>query len=239
MACVAIALVSMWPVAAQGDRVSIDASLHTSDRPYIQATGEATVSVKPDEAVFEVGVVSEGATAAAVAAQNAKQTDGFLREVRDLLGSGQNLKTTSYSVRPNYRFPKPGAEPTITGYIATNTVEVTVDDLAQTSRVIDVATRTGANVVRNLRYQVKDPGAVCAQALRQAASRARAGAEAIASGLGLKIARILSAEEVAPRDDFVMAKKAPVAVGSAVPTPLEVGAIEVTGRVMVRVEVAQ
>jgi uncharacterized protein len=235
LAYVAIALTSIWPVSAQGDR----ASPHVPDRPYIQATGEATISVKPDQAVVEIGVVSEGATAAAVAAQNAKQTGEVLAELKDSLGSGQNLKTTSYSVRPNYRFPKPGAEPTITGYTATNMVEVTLDDLAQTGKVIDFATRSGANVIRNVQYQLKDPGAVRARVLQQAAARAKISAEAIAAGLGIKIARIFSAEEITQGGDFVMPRMAPAAKSSAVATPMEVGTIEVTGRVMVRVEVAQ
>ncbi len=54
-----------WPLAAQ--RVSIDAALRTSDRPYVQATGEATVSAKPDQAIVDIGVVAEGASAVAVA----------------------------------------------------------------------------------------------------------------------------------------------------------------------------
>ena len=51
------------PLPAQGQRVSIDAALHTSDKPYIQATGEATISAKPDQAVIEIGVVSQASNA--------------------------------------------------------------------------------------------------------------------------------------------------------------------------------
>jgi uncharacterized protein YggE len=228
---------------AQGQRVPTDTAPRIADKTFIQATGEGTVSAKPDQAVIEIGVVSQGATAAAAAAQNAKQTEGCLAELGQLLGAGRKLRTTSYSVHPNYQYPKPGATPTITGYTATNIVEVTLDDLSLVSKVIDTATQGGATVVQRLQYQLRNPAAVRAQALRQAAEQARIGADAIAAGLGVKVVRVLSAEEVMPGPGIGVAmykrEMAPPAPGGAAPpTPLEVGMIEVTVTVMLRVEIA-
>src|ERR1022692_3194156 len=112
--CAAVAIVLMalgQPLLAQ--RVSIDAAVRTSDKSYVQATGEATVSAKPDQAIIDIGVVTQGATAESVAAQNAKQTDAVLANLRKTLAENGQLKTTSYSVRPNYQIPKPGAVATI------------------------------------------------------------------------------------------------------------------------------
>jgi uncharacterized protein YggE len=67
------------------------------------------------------------------------QTEGFLSEMRSLLGWGGQLKTVNYSVRPSYKQPKPGAAATIDGYTATNVVEITIDDLSQVAKVIDTA----------------------------------------------------------------------------------------------------
>jgi len=231
------------PLPAQGQRVSIDAALRTGDKPYVQATGAATVSAKPDQALVEIGVVSQGVTVAVAAAQNAKQTDAVLADLARLLGAGKKLRTTSYSVRPNVWYPKPGAAATINGYTATNIVEVTLDDLAQVGKVIDSATNQGANLIQRLQYQLKNPGAVRAQALRQAAEQAGASVAAIASGLGLKVVRVLSAEETTSGDeDFGMHKKAvppPPSAGTAPPTPIVVGMIEVEANVILRVEIGQ
>ena len=70
-------IVLAWgtPIPAQGQRASIDAALHTSEKPYAQATVEATDSAKPGQELVDIGVVSQGATAVAVAAQNVKPTD--------------------------------------------------------------------------------------------------------------------------------------------------------------------
>lgn len=228
------------PALAQGQRVSIDAALHTSDKPYIQAAGEATVSAKPDQAVIEIGVVSQASNANAASTQNAKQTDAVLAELNALLSSGKKVRTTSYSVRPNLQYPKPGAAPTISGYTATNVVEVTLDDLTQVSSVIDTATQSGANLVQRLQYRLKNPNGVRAQALREAAEQAKLSAEAMAAGVGLRVVRVLSVEEVTPEEGFVNYKRAalPAPPAGTVATPLEIGTIDVEVKVTLKAEVA-
>lgn len=231
-----------WSLAVpvHGQRVSIDAGLHWADKAYVEATGEATVSAKPDQAVIEIGVISQGPTAVAVAAQNAKQTDLVLADLTRLLGGNKQLRTTNYSVRPNYQYPKPGAAPTITGYTATNVVEATLDDLGQVSKLIDSAAQSGANLIQKLQYQLKNPSTLRAQALRGAAENAKRSAEAMASGLGLKVVRVLSVQEV-NEEGIAMYRKAapPPPPGTAPATPLEIGMIESTVNVVLRAEIEQ
>jgi hypothetical protein len=63
----------------------------------------------------------------------------------------------------------------------------------------------------------------------------------MAAGLGLKVLRVVSAEEVAPEEGFGMHKKAAPAapVGAITATPVEIGTIDVDVNVLVRVEVGQ
>jgi uncharacterized protein YggE len=237
-----IALTWGKPLPAQGQRVSTDAAAHTADKPYVQATGQATISAKPDQAVIEIGVISQGVTALAAAAQNAKQTDAVVADLARLLGGNKKLRTTSYSVHPNYESPKPGAAVTITGYTATNVVEATLDDLALVSKVIDTAAASGANLVQTLQFQLKNRSSVHAQALREATAQAKTNAEAMAVGLGLKMVRVLSAEEVTPEKGFpIYERAAPMALpaGTTPPTPVEIGMIEVAANVVLRVEIGQ
>jgi uncharacterized protein YggE len=225
----------------QAQRVSIDAAVRTSDKSYVQAIGEATVSAKPDQAIIDIGVVTQGATAASAATQNAKQTDAALADLHKILTPRDQLKTTSYSVRPNYQTPKPGATATIGGYTATNVVEVVLDDLSLVGNVIDAALQSGANNIQKLQVGLKNPQAIRSQALRDAAVQAKASAQAIAAGLGVQIVRVLSAEEYSPADDVGRVNyqaKAPLAPGAPT-TPVEVGTVEVTAIVTLKVEVTQ
>jgi len=231
-----------WGRSLPAQRVSIDAALHTSDKSYIQASGEATISAKPDQAIIEIAAVTQGTTGAAAAALNAKQTETVLAELRKVLSGSSQIKTTDYSVRPNYNYPKPGAPAAISGYTAKNVVEVRLDDLAQVGKAVDTAVQSGVNNIQRLEYRLKDSRPVRTQALREAAAEAKASVEAIAAGLGLRVVRVLSAEErVSDEEGFVRYKKVPPPPPpqGAVTTPVEPGAIEFTATVTLRVEIGQ
>jgi len=227
----------------KAQRLSIDAAVRTSDKSYVQATGEATVTAKPDQAIITVGVLTQGPTAESAAALNAKKTDAVLADLRRTLGGSGQLKTTSYSVRPNYQVPKAGAATVIVSYTATNSVEVTLSDLEHVGKVIDGVLASGANTVQKVEFGLKDPQTAKSQALREAATRARASAEAVAAGLGLHVVRVLSAEEYRDPEEFSLAKSAPApppppGVGAAPWTAVEVGTIDVSATIVLRVEVA-
>lgn len=209
-------------------------------RSTIRVTGEATVTSKADQAEINIGVVTQATTGQAAVTQNAQKQDGVLLELRRVLGAAAEIKTISYSLSPNYRYPKEGGQPTITGYTASNIVEVKTSDLAQVGRVIDVATQSGANTVQSLRFTLKDEQRVRAQALGEAAIRARGKADALASALGLKILRVLHIDEGGVAVPLPMNTRAFSAeAGAAVSTPVESGTIEVHATVTLTVEIAQ
>ncbi|HSK71489.1 MAG TPA: SIMPL domain-containing protein [Pyrinomonadaceae bacterium] len=203
--------------------------------PFIRTSGEAVVTAKPDRARIDVGVVTQADSSQAAVAGNAKQLEATLAQLRKLLGANADIKTISYTLNPNYRYPREGGEPTITGYTAINIVRVTLDDLAQVGRVIDTATATGANRIQNLQFTLRDERAVQAQALREAAIKARGKADALASALNLTILRVLSLVEsspvVVPMYDVAMART------ETASTPIEPGTIEIRATVTLTVEV--
>ena len=153
-----------------------------------------------------------------------------------LLGANADIKTISYSVSPNYRYPKEGGEPTITGYTATNIVRVTLDDLTRVGNVIDTATQAGANRVQNLQFTLKDEQNVQAQALREAAVKAKRKAETLASALNLKVVRVLSVVESSPT--VIPVRDVAYARTEAASTPIEPGTIEVRATVTFTVEIS-
>lgn len=205
--------------------------------PSIQTSGEAVVTAKPDRAQIDVGVGTQADTSQSAVTQNAQKLEATLARLRQLLGNNADIKTISYSVSPNYRYPKEGGEPTISGYTATNIVRVTLDDLTKVGSVIDTAAQAGSNRIQNLRFILKDESAAQAQALREAAIQARTKAQALASALDLKIVRVLSVSEsgspVQPFRDVAFAR------AEAASTPIEPGTIEIRATVSYMVEVSQ
>jgi uncharacterized protein len=203
----------------------------------IRVTADARVSAQPDRAQIDIGINSRAPHSQEAAEQNARAVQAMLDAVRQAVPAAQ-LKTISYSLNPNYDY-HPGSEPTINGYLAANVVQATVDDLARIGPVIDAATRAGANHVNGIHFTLRDEEAVRTEALRQAALKARAQADALAQALGLKLVRVLTVEEDSPRITPLFHPVARAAgVSSQVATPVEAGTLEIAADVTLTVEVS-
>ncbi len=223
------------PVWAQGGAVAA-ATLSS-----IRVTGDARVSAKPDRVQIDLGVQTQAQQSQEAAAANARQLDAVLAAVRKAAGPAAQLRTVSYSLSPNYQYHSGGGEPTITGYTALNVVEVQLDDLARIGDVIDAATRAGGNRVQGIQFTLRDQDTVRAQALREAATRARAEAQVLAEALNLRILRVLTVEESSPRIVPIRAHmamaRASASAAAEVPTPVEAGTLDVSADVTLTVEV--
>lgn len=165
--------------------------------PSVRVHGQSTVSVHPDQAEMDVGVVTQAATAKAASDQNASQADAVVQHLRELLPSAV-IESVNFSVNPNYRYPKNGGAPEILGYSADTTVRIVLDDISMLRKAIDVATKSGASNINRLDFTLHDEKPVRARALADAASQAQAGADALAASLKLKLGRLLRVEEGEP-----------------------------------------
>jgi hypothetical protein len=208
-------------------------------RSFVRASSEATVRVPPDQVRIQIGVTTQAQTAQAAAAQNAAQLDSAIKEMRKALGSAAELKTVGYSVHADYRYPQGGGQPKIAGYSATNMIDVTLNDVLMAGKAIDLATQSGVNTVNSVQFSLKDESASQAQALREATAKARVKAEAMAQALGVKVVRVVSAEEggtniIRP----FSAMQAEARAAAAPTTPVESGEIEVRASVTVTLEVS-
>jgi uncharacterized protein YggE len=202
----------------------------------IQAVGSATISVNPDQAKLNVGVVTQGATAQDAGQQNATLTTTVRNALMGVLGAAGTIQTISYSVSPRYSTTQ-GQPSVIIGYTATNTVEVNTTDLTIVGRLIDTANQAGANSVGNLSFGLQNPEPVMEQALGQAAKQAQAHANAIAAGLGAKTGVVISALEGATMTPLMVSGV--LAGVTAVPTPIQTGPVSVTASVTISVQLTQ
>jgi uncharacterized protein YggE len=216
----------------------LGASLWAQDArlpPYVRVHGEATISVEPDQAQIDIGVITQGATSQAASDANSKQASGVIDQLKAAIPSA-TIKTVNFSVNPNYKYAKEGGTPTILGYTANNTVRLELNDTALVRKVIDVATKSGANNVNRLNFTLKDEKPYRARALGEAAAQARSSADALAASLHLKVGGVLQVDEGQPvivsparQVDFARAE-------SNTETPLSPGNIDVHASVNVTFE---
>lgn len=194
----------------------------------VQAVGNATILVNPDQAQLDVGVVTSAATAQDAEQQNAGLSTTVHSALKTVLSSSGSFQTVGYSVSPRYS-NTPGQASTIVGYTASNTVRVTTTDLTIIGRLIDAANQAGANSVGGLNFGLQDPQPTLQRALSQAAKQALANANAIAAGLGAKTGLVLAAQQ---GSSYV-----PLAVAgaglTATTTPVQTGTVSVSATVTV------
>jgi uncharacterized protein YggE len=204
----------------------------TARSPFVRATGQATVSVKPDQARISFSVVTQASTAQSASTENATQVSNVLSQLQTLLGMNADIKTIDYSLTPNYNYPQNGGLPTLIGYTASNTVRVTTTNLSIIGQVIDTGVQAGANQVSSLQFGLQDDQPAQNQALKMATAQAKAHADAMASGVGQHTGAINAIEEGVAVSPVLLAPGA----ATAPSTPIVTGLVDIQATVTIQVD---
>ena len=160
----------------------------------LTVNAEGSVEGRPDLATINVGVTTEGQTAAAALAENARRSQALIQALRRAGIAERDIQTANVSVYPQQVYGE-GQAPRITGYQATNTVTAKVRNIDNTGRVIDAAVGAGGNNVNGVSFSYQDPDAQLNAARRDAIANARERAALYADALGLRVHRVVAVSE--------------------------------------------
>jgi hypothetical protein len=228
----ALSFLSFFMTLVQANAAESPARAH-----FVRATGEATVTAHPDRAQISIGVLTQASTAQGAATANSTQTTQVIDAIKRTLAEAGELKTTGYSISPQYQYTT-GRSPKITGYQASNTVLIIVNDLALLGKVIDAASDSGANNINGVSFSLKDESHARNQALAEAASKARAAAESIAKALNTHVVGVLEAQaDQAPVFRPLTRSFSAMAAPQGAPIPIEPGDLDIHASVTVTLEV--
>jgi uncharacterized protein YggE len=156
----------------------------------ITVTGNATVDSTPDQASFDFGVTTNGATAAEALSRNASQARAIIYSLRKAGVHAADIQTTQVSLWP--QTSSDGR--TITGYQASNSVQVTAA-LRKSGQIVDAAVRAGANNVDGPNLDTAEKSSLYNKALTRALADAKQKAQAIASAAGLTLGASIKVRE--------------------------------------------
>jgi uncharacterized protein YggE len=210
-----------------------------SRTPSITVNADAIISAEPDQAQIDIGVTTQARSAPDASKENADRAARVLAEVRKILSKSDEVRTSGYTLNPQYRYPKDG-KPEIVGYVATNIVRIKMAKLDDVGKLIDAAMQAGANNINRLVFTLKDEEATRHEALRQASAKARAKADAIAASLGLKVVRVKTVTEGERSFQPVVRQMARAeSLAAQAPTPIEPGTVDVRSAVTLTVEVTE
>ena len=204
--------------------------------PQITVSARGEVQVAPDRARVQVGVETQGKTAAAAAAENNKKQAAVLAAIKGLGISSQQITTLGYNVSPVQRYDDKERRVVIDGYQVTNIVQVVTDKLDQAGPIIDAGLANGANRVAGLDFMVKDAAKARDAALAQAIESAKRQADVAAKAAGGQVAELLEInisefERPEPRPMLAMAK---MDAAASSPAPISEGTATVSVTVNTR-----
>lgn len=164
----------------------------TGTRLDISATGEVTRV--PDIAVISAGVVTRAPTAAAALTDNAARMERVRAALKRAGIADRDIQTSNVSLNPDYRYAE-NQPPQLTGYNATNTVNVRFRDIRATGRILDALVAEGANQISGPSLTIDKPEAALDEARTKAIANGRARAEVYARSLGMRVVRLLAVSE--------------------------------------------
>jgi uncharacterized protein YggE len=203
----------------------------TASEPVVVVSGEGSLKVAPDRAWVTIGAENRSRDPKAAQAQNAAAMTAVQQKLAGAGLTKDAIRTLAFDLQLEFDWVNGKQVPR--GYVARNTIEVRVDDMARVGEVLDLAVSTGATSVHALRFDVRERAKLEREALRLAVADARARADAAASGAGASVGRVLRIEEpgvqvIPPPAPVMMRASADEARPS---TPIAAGEIEVRARV--------
>jgi uncharacterized protein YggE len=190
----------------------------------LSVSAQAEASRVPDVASLSTGVVTQATDANAALRANAEQMTKVMSAIKAAGIAAKDIQTSGINVNPQYKYTD-NQPPAITGYQASNTVNIKVREIDKLGKVLDALVASGANQVNGPSFEIDEPEAVYDEARRAALDKARARAGMYAKSLGMQVRRIVSISEgggfVRPMPMMMMAKAG--AMDRAAPSPVSPG----------------
>lgn len=237
-----VTILAMMPGRANN---SASAQTPTDPQAYprtVSVSGTGNIQAEPDMAVVILGVQTESATAREALTANNDQMEDLIAALRAAGIAQADIKTLSVQLYPRYNdniptpqprdqpaqpgdtTPTPTGEPTeeapvsrVAGYVASNTVEVTVRDLGNLGQTIDDAVTAGGNNIQGIRFDIANQTTLLDQAREAAMADARHKAEQLADLADAELGVVITISEFSRTPVMFESATRDMAQGGSVP----------------------
>ncbi len=174
--CAAVAAPAQQPTQPQ---LKVDSSNRT-----LTVTATDSVTVEPDLAILHIGFATQPTDAKSAYAEGSRASNAIIAALKQAGVPDTSIRSESQYLDRDYTNPKQFK------YVLRQqwTVKVSPDRAAE---MLDAAVNAGATSSGQIDWTVKDEKALESEALDKAASRARANAEVLAKGMGVRLGSLI------------------------------------------------
>ena len=207
----------------------------------VAVSGRGEVSAKPDHATVRLGAQVDAETAAEAQSGVNEIMNKVLAQIKELGISERSIRTSSLNLHPIYQQRPRGnnGEAEISGYSASNTVQVSLDNLDLIGKVIDAGMAAGVNRLEGVSFELRNDQSQRNDALILAIGEARAKAAAMAPALGVKLGPLREVVEggvsIDPPQPFLGRRAAFMSTEMA--TPIQPGEVRLEASVTLRYDI--
>jgi uncharacterized protein YggE len=191
----------------------------------ILASGDATVTKKPDLALISAGLDSQAGTASAAQRDLASKAAKLIARIKQLGVSDKDISTSGYWIGPVYG----SSGQSVTGYRASEQLQVKWHNVDTVGATLDAIVQQGGATNVSVGFGLANPKAAQAEARALAIADARSKAQAMASAAGVQLGQVLRVTDLSSGYrtpyQYGFAREAPV--DKAVPTQVPIGDLEI------------
>ncbi len=153
----------------------------------------ATVTMKPDVAMTNIGMLSKGETVKEAQDTNTKTMNKVIASLKKLGVKEADIRTTQYNVHPIYNYTEEGREEN--GFEVSQNLYVKIRNLDKANQVIAIAGNTGANSVGGLQFTIDDPEMYKQLAREEALQKVKLKASHLSNTLGVELVGVVGYNE--------------------------------------------
>jgi hypothetical protein len=185
----------------------------------VTVVGSGQVQGVPDTLTADVGIEFTAPDVTAAMNQTNDRQQAVINALSDAGLDRKNISTTTVTLQPQYSNPEPNGTETITGYRATNAIQVKIHPTDAASRMLALIVSTGGDATRitSVSYSIADDSQLIKDARARAFNDAKGRADQYAQLSGLRLGRVLSISEVSGGPPAGGGPPAPPRRASAVP----------------------
>lgn len=175
-------------------------SVVTQKTDLFSVAGEGKVTVTPDVAILNLGMSTKKNTVKLAQSEANTVVNSLSKAVKELGVKDADIKTTNYSVYPDYDYSTGSNR--IVGYNVNVNLSVTVRNIDSVNEILDKATSLGANSVGGIQFTVAEDKLkeLNKEARLKAIKEAKEKAEELAKLSGMTLGKIVNIQEGVTRD---------------------------------------
>ncbi|WP_051529990.1 SIMPL domain-containing protein [Anoxybacteroides tepidamans] len=151
----------------------------------VTVTGQATLSAKPDTVIISIGIRTEHTNAREALSDNANRANAMIQALEAIGVRREDIDTSSFSIYPKYTYTNNAA--ILAGYEVEHMFDITVKDVQKVGMIYETAVANGANIARQLQFQLANEQPYYQRALALAIKNAQEKARVLARTLQLPL----------------------------------------------------